>query len=408
VRYDDEVWTPSNSGGTYGGVVTLRRAIELSLNSATVRLGAATGLDAVSARARDMGVPVDEETGPAFLLGASSATPLQMVQAYGMLANRGATTSARGIRAIRGPQGPLHCEARAEPRQVLEPSLAYLVTSLLEGVVDQGTAGAVRRLGLRDRVAGKTGTSNDGRDSWFAGYTPDRATVVWVGFDDNRSSRWNGSRAALPLWTRFVIATRPAAGLPLFERPEGLVEEWIDPSTGELAGPYCPARVRDFVPLGRQGIACHRHREPDALGVANQDVGAQDGIQGVASAGSETSLDVPRMIFAVDERAHDAVGAPGQGESASLLAGSPLSTLALGVADSRQSLLQLARRDPAATAAPSVRLEMDAATTVDLAHGVPADPAEGIDVIELSGPMGWVVGYTRASTPAAVSSTGFE
>ena len=130
------------------------------------------------------------------------------------LANGGTRPALHGLAAVRDRFGePILGDDLQAPRRVLPPQAAWLVTSILQGAMDRGTGAGVRRFGIRDRLAGKTGTTNDRRDSWFAGYSPDRVTVVWVGYDDNAETRLSGSRAALPIWSRFVAAVRPAAGL---------------------------------------------------------------------------------------------------------------------------------------------------------------------------------------------------
>jgi membrane peptidoglycan carboxypeptidase len=115
-------------------------------------------------------------------------------------------------------------------------------------VIDHGTGAGARGLGVTGPLAGKTGTTNDRRDSWFAGYSPDRVTVVWVGYDDNKSTQLSGARAALPLWARFTAAVRPAGGYRDFPVPAGMVRLTVDPVTGQLATPYCPNQVTEIFP----------------------------------------------------------------------------------------------------------------------------------------------------------------
>jgi membrane peptidoglycan carboxypeptidase len=148
------------------------------------------------------------------------------------------------------------------PRRVLSPQVAYLITSALQGVIDRGTAAAARGWGLRGRLAGKTGTTNDRRDNWFAGYSPDRVTVVWVGYDDNRPTRLSGATAALPIWTRFTMAVQPAGGYADFPRPAGIVEATVDPTTGQLATDYCPYAVTDLFPDWQVPTEPCRRHEP--------------------------------------------------------------------------------------------------------------------------------------------------
>ncbi len=150
--------------------------------------------------------------------------------------------------------------ALAQPEQVISPETSYLVTALLMGVLDHGTAAGARTQGLRGPLAGKTGTTNGRRDNWFAGYSPERSTVVWVGYDDNAQTRMSGSRAAVPIWTRFTIRVAPPGGYTRFKAPSGVTTAVIDPETGELATDDCP---QTLVEVFRQGQVpeqvCARH-----------------------------------------------------------------------------------------------------------------------------------------------------
>ena len=138
-------------------------------------------------------------------------------------------------------------------RNALDEDVSFLITRILQGVFDRGTARKVRGEGFDDRAAGKTGTTNDRRDSWFAGYSPEHATLVWVGYDNNSETRLSGARAALPIWTRFAAETRPPVGYSDFSMPNGVVSAWIDPRSGGRAHQDCSQRqveyfLDDFVP----------------------------------------------------------------------------------------------------------------------------------------------------------------
>jgi membrane carboxypeptidase/penicillin-binding protein len=142
----------------------------------------------------------------------------------------------------------------------MAPQTAYLVTTMLQGVLDYGTGASARALGLADPLAGKTGTTNLRRDNWFVGYAPERVTLVWVGFDDDSPTPFSGSRAALPIWTRFTLAVRPAAGYTRFTPPDGIRVVLIDPATGELATDRCPEVLAEAFPADRVPTAvCHEH-----------------------------------------------------------------------------------------------------------------------------------------------------
>ncbi len=181
--------------------------------------------------------------------------------------------------AVLGRDGePLAGESLPARREVISPQVAFIVTSVLQGVLERGTASAARRLGVTDLLAGKTGTTNDRRDSWFAGYSPDRATLVWVGYDDNSPTRLSGTRAALPIWARFTARTRPAGGYPVFAQPPGVTSVLIDPLTGELATGRCPTALTEVFFDGEvPRWVCRLHagsgdwRRPDPVELESQD-----------------------------------------------------------------------------------------------------------------------------------------
>ncbi|HEY7139297.1 MAG TPA: penicillin-binding transpeptidase domain-containing protein, partial [Methylomirabilota bacterium] len=174
------------------------------------RLAQTVGLARVVRTARDVGFTSWMAPVPALALGSFEVTPLELAAAYATLANGGTRVSPRGVRAIDGradastPDAAVAVARRgASP---VSPEEAYLLTHLLQGVVDRGTGAAVRTLGLGGAIAGKTGTTNDTRDAWFAGYSPRLVAVVWVGFDDGTPLGLSGARAALPIWADFMRA----------------------------------------------------------------------------------------------------------------------------------------------------------------------------------------------------------
>jgi membrane peptidoglycan carboxypeptidase len=184
-----------------------------------------------------------------------------MSEVYSTLAAGGLRPAVHGLAALLDREGKaVEGEDLPAPRRALPAESAYLVTSMLQGVIDHGTAASARSQGVDGPLAGKTGTTNDRRDNWFAGYSPDRVTVVWVGYDDNSATTFSGARAALPVWSRFTAAVRPAKGYADFQRPAGVVEATIDPTTGQLATPLCPYRVTDLFPQSAAPTEpCERH-----------------------------------------------------------------------------------------------------------------------------------------------------
>ncbi len=239
-------WSPRNSDDTFRGWVTVRQALEDSLNVPTARLALAVGLPEIVDASRRLGLEGPVEAVPALALGAVEVTPLELAGAYAALAAGGLRHPVHALEAVLDRAGrPLPGQPLPEPRPALTPQTAYMLTSVLQGALERGTGAGARQFGLRDRLAGKTGTTNRRRDSWFAGYSPDRATLVWVGYDDNRSTRLSGARAALPIWARFTREVRPPGGYPLFRQPPGIATAAIDPATGALATDLCPQVITE-------------------------------------------------------------------------------------------------------------------------------------------------------------------
>ncbi len=261
VRIGNASWKPQNYDRTFRGWVTARTALEESLNIPTVRVALQVGMPQVVALAKEMGLNEELEPRPSLALGAFEASPFEMSEVYSTLAAGGMRPTVHGLAALVDREGKaVEGEELPAPRRALPAESAYLVTSMLQGVLVRGTAAAARSQGVDGPLAGKTGTTNDRRDNWFAGYSPDRVTVVWVGYDDNAATSFSGARAALPVWSRFTASVRPAKGYADFPRPSGIVEATIDPTTGQLATPLCPYRVTDLFPQSSAPTEpCERH-----------------------------------------------------------------------------------------------------------------------------------------------------
>ncbi|HKI86567.1 MAG TPA: transglycosylase domain-containing protein, partial [Thermoanaerobaculia bacterium] len=176
VTVADHNWTPRNDDHQFLGWVSARTALEQSRNVPTARLALQVGLPRIVELAHQLGISTSLEPVPALALGAFSVTPVDLAQVYSTLADHGFRRQVHGLTAILDPTGqPLPARGLERPERVLSPQGDYLVTSVLQGVLNVGTGAAARNWGLHGPLAGKTGTSNDGRDSWFAGYAPDRA-----------------------------------------------------------------------------------------------------------------------------------------------------------------------------------------------------------------------------------------
>ena len=164
-------WTPRNYENRYEGTVTVRRALEQSLNAATVWMAETVGYDAVVRVAREAGFTSPMEPVPALVLGSFEVTPIELASAFAALASGGEQIRPTGLRAVVDREGGVS-EPRVDRKPGFRPDEAFLVTHLLRGVIDRGTGAAARALGVEGPVAGKTGTTNEGRDTWFVGYTP--------------------------------------------------------------------------------------------------------------------------------------------------------------------------------------------------------------------------------------------
>jgi penicillin-binding protein 1B len=256
-----ELWSPQNDDDEFRGWVTARTAIEQSLNLPTVRLALQTGLERVVATATASGIRAKLRPFPAVALGAFEVTPLELATAYAAFANHGVRPPTHLVASVLDRDGePLPGAPLPTPEPAVSPETAYVLTALLQGVLDYGTGARARALGLTDPMAGKTGTSNQGRDAWFAGFAPERASLVWVGFDDDSPTPFSGSKAALPIWTRFTLAVRPTGGYTRPEPPAGVRVVLIDPRTGELATDRCPEVLAEAFRADRiPGNVCHLH-----------------------------------------------------------------------------------------------------------------------------------------------------
>jgi penicillin-binding protein 1B len=238
--YGDQIYEPRNYKEEYHGQVTARYALAMSLNNATVQLAQEVGYDKVADLAKAAGITSVKPT-PAMALGAYDATPLEMAAAYTVFANSGVRVTPILLNSVRNAEGDVVTELKPERRQVLDNRVAYVMTDMMQAVIDNGLAySAVRGRGFQGPAAGKTGSSHDG---WFAGYTSNLLCVVWVGFDDYSDLHLSGAQTAAPIWAEFM---KKAAGFPQyadmrpFSQPTGVVDVQLDKATNLLATPACP------------------------------------------------------------------------------------------------------------------------------------------------------------------------
>jgi penicillin-binding protein 1B len=237
-----EDWIPQNYDKQHHGKVSMREALIHSYNVATVRLGLSVGVDAVMANIRQLGVERELTGFAASLLGADALSPLEVAQLYQTLAGGGFRTPLRAIREVLTAEGEPLQRYPLNVEQVIRPAPVYLLTTALQSVVREGTAQKLHnRLSPDLGIAGKTGTTDDYRDSWFAGFTGDRLGVVWVGRDDNEPAGFSGAGAAMGIWGDIMVGLDPE---PLTLVPPDNVEwVWIDPASGLRSAANCPGAV---------------------------------------------------------------------------------------------------------------------------------------------------------------------
>ena len=234
---DGRAWVPSNYGDHYMGEVTARVALERSLNAAAAQVAQSVGLPPIVDLAHAMGVTGPLPAVPALALGAAEATPLEMASVYAVLASGGTRAEPVAIERVTSRDGePILGETPAL-RAVVPPDTAYVLTHMLEGVLDAGTASSARSAGFRHPAAGKTGTTNDYRDAWFVGFTPDLVAAVWVGFDQRSPLGMSGGKAALPLWTAFMKAAMAPLPPRPFLPPPGVTMVRLERASGTVLPP---------------------------------------------------------------------------------------------------------------------------------------------------------------------------
>lgn len=264
--YDGRTWRPANYRDRYLGEVTVRRALELSLNAATSRIARQVGLQPIIETAHRLGIESPLPRYPSVVLGAAEVTPLEVAQAYSTIANQGLRAEVRSANKVVDRQGRVVERRPLAVQRAASPEAAYLATHLMEGVIDRGTGRGVRERGFTRPAAGKTGTTNDAHDAWFAGFTPDLCTVVWVGFDDATPLGLTGAEAALPIWTDFMQRATAASPPAPFVPPAGVALLRIDPYTGDVATAACPdAVVEAFIKGQEPTTSCPLHSPPAAV-----------------------------------------------------------------------------------------------------------------------------------------------
>jgi penicillin-binding protein 1B len=244
------IWSPANFHRKTYGRITIRKTIEDSVNTAIVRLANDVGLTEVLKTARAAGITSPLFPVASMALGTFEVTPMELAYAYTTIASGGIRFDPFSLFSVTTADGDILMEKKVYRESVLDPRAAYLTGYAMEGVLERGTAKSAKMLGIYFRAAGKTGTTDGNRDSWFVGYTPDVVCAVWVGYDSGTDTGLTGARGALHIWARFLRALYPQSGpLPQIP-PEGVETAMIDPESGYLATTSCPQTLREAYVTG--------------------------------------------------------------------------------------------------------------------------------------------------------------
>jgi penicillin-binding protein 1B len=251
-------------GESTNRMVTLRYALTHSLNIPTVALAEKVGFDKVVAMARRGGLNDRIQPTPAVALGAYDVTPFELAGGYTMFSNAGKYEKPDFLELVRDQTGRELYRHQEQGKQVLDPRVAYIVTSIMEDVILHGTAaGARAAANFNVPAAGKTGTSSNLRDGWFGGFTSELLCMIWVGFDENMDLDIQGASSAAPIWMEFMkgaLKYREYRDTKPFAAPDGIVSIEIDPETGYPATPLCPTRMTEVYIAGTQPVgACPKH-----------------------------------------------------------------------------------------------------------------------------------------------------
>lgn len=274
------IWTPQNYDNEFEGPMTLRRALMTSRNIVAVKLGMELGEQAVVAEAAKFGLTTKIPVVPSIHIGSADVIPLEMIAAYTTFANLGTRTVPNAILRVEDRSGKIVWQPPVRSEVVMDTLHAWLMNDALRDVVRHGTAySAVTARGFTVPAGGKTGTTNDGFDVWYIGFTPDLVTGVWIGFDQPKKIKANaqGGILAAPAWTALMKDVYDRRPVPAaWPRPEGLAALDIDRSTGYKATPFCPKEehyIESFVPGTEPAQFCPVHSPFNVGGTATSPMG---------------------------------------------------------------------------------------------------------------------------------------
>ena len=241
---DFKIWVPSDFDGKTQGRITMRRGLELSRNLASIYLVTRVGPTLVADVGHRAGIKRNLEAVPSIGLGTSLVSPIEMASSFSTFANGGIHAAPFGVLRVTDNSGRVLEEAVPEETESFSPQLSYVLVNMMKGVVQRGTGSHASR--LKRPIAGKTGTSQDSKDMWFIGMTPDLTAGAWMGYDDFMSlpmKDWTGGGTVVPWWTEIMEAVLKDQPVRDFPVPEGIVFVTVDQETGKLALPTCKKKI---------------------------------------------------------------------------------------------------------------------------------------------------------------------
>jgi penicillin-binding protein 1B len=245
--FDGKPWSPKNYAPYPRDAVTMRTALAHSINLPTVDLAMKTGMEKILDTAKAFGFTTFDRVYPSGALGGMDVNPLELARAYCAFASDGMLPFPLSMKEVVDEHGELLERRQMKITRAISPEKAFLINSMLKSVVEEGTARSLLSSGMTYPIYGKTGTTNDNRDAWFVGYTPDILALVWVGADDGKSIQASGARAALPIWADLMSSLPQHISKNPFTKPPGVLRKTVCSRTGLLAIPgKCPEILDDF------------------------------------------------------------------------------------------------------------------------------------------------------------------
>ncbi len=275
LKVGDQTWSVTGAHGGRKGLMRLREATEQSVNSVFAQLILDVTPDEVVKTAELMGLPGDITPVPAIALGGleTGVTPLEMATAYATLAAGGEVSTPFSISKVQDRDGKVIFSAKGTSKEAIDPAVAYLTTDILRGVISRGTGTAA---GIGRPAAGKTGTTQENRDAWFVGYTPQLATAVWMGYPEGAKAMNNvhgrqvtGGSFPAEIWARFMKAALKGQPILKFEKPSGLKTMKVCNETGQEATEYCPRTINELMLNSTKLEPCKKHALPVQIKIPN-------------------------------------------------------------------------------------------------------------------------------------------